>query len=312
MQVVREFRDVPASVRGGVLTIGNFDGVHRGHQVVIASVRRLALELGAPAGVMLFDPHPRAFLQPGFHPFTLTPLSYRLELLAALGLDFAAVLPFGAELAALTARDFIADVLVAGFAVRHLVTGYDFNFGKGRAGDNALLEAEGKRLGFGVTIQQPEQDGEAAYSSSRIREALRAGDVTEAARQLGRPWRVDGIVIAGAGRGVGLGYPTANIALPPGTELAHGIYAARVWIGGAPHSAVAYLGRRPTFDGGAPMFETFLIGYDGNLYGKTIGIELVAFIRPDKGFANAEALKAQMDRDVAEAIAHLRLDAVRP
>jgi len=312
MLVARNYQDVPAGARGGVLSIGNFDGVHLGHQAVIAQTRARAAALNAPAGVMLFDPHPRAFFKPEPPLFTLTPMDQRLELLAALGLDFAAVLAFNAALASLPAEAFIAQVLVGGFAVRHVVVGHDFNFGKGRTGNQALLEAEGRRLGFGVTGLDPVADGSAAYSSSRIREALAAGKVEDAARLLGRHWRVDGIVISGAGRGAGLGYPTANIALPPGTGLALGIYAARVWVDGAAHPAVAYHGKRPVFDDGKPGFETFLINYDSDLYGKCIRIDLVSHIRGDRRFDGVEALKSQMDRDVAEALARLALDAVRP
>ena len=312
MLVVRSYHDVPAGARGGVLTIGNFDGVHRGHQAVIAEVRARAVSLGAPAGAMLFDPHPRAFFKPEPPLFTLTPMELRLELLAGVGLDFAAVLPFNAALAGLSATDFITQVLVGGFAVRQVVIGHDFSFGKGRTGNQALLEAEGRRLGFSVSALDPVADASAALSSSRVRQALAAGDVAGAARQLGRWWRIDGNVISGAGRGAGLGYPTANIALPAGTELALGIYAARVWVDGVPHPAVAYYGKRPVFDDGKPGFESFLIDYDGDLYGKCIRIDLVSHIRGDRKFDGVEALKRQMDRDVADALERLTLDAVRP
>jgi riboflavin kinase / FMN adenylyltransferase len=312
MLVVGSYHDVPAAARGAVLTIGNFDGVHRGHQAVIAKTRATAATLKAPAGVMLFDPHPRAFFKPEPPLFTLTPMEQRLELLAALGLDFAAVLPFDAALAGLSATDFVAKVLVGGFAARHVVVGHDFCFGKGRTGNRALLEAEGRRLGFGVNALEPLADGQAAFSSSRVREALAAGKVDEAALLLGRPWRIDGIVISGAGRGAGLGYPTANIALPPGTELALGIYAALAWVDGVSHPAVAYLGKRPVFDGGKPGFEVFLIDFDGDLYGKCIRIDMVSHIRGDRNFDSIEALKSQMDHDVAAALTVLGLDAVRP
>ncbi len=310
MQVVRSYRDVPASARHGVLTIGNFDGVHLGHQAVIGEVKRLAAALEGPAGVMLFDPHPRAFFQPHVPLFTLTPLPARLELLADLGLDFAAVLPFDAAMAALPAQTFIMDVLAAGFAVRHAVVGYDFNFGKGRTGNGALLMAEGERLGFGVTIQAAAGDG-AAYSSSRIRDLLRLGDVAGAARLMGRWWRIEGEVVPGAGRGAGMGFPTANLRLPPGVDLAHGIYATWVWIDGQRHPAASYLGKRPTFDNTAPVFETFLLAYDGNLYGRSLAVDLVAFLRPDMAFPDAAALSVQMDADCAKALRILEDAGVR-
>ncbi len=301
MQVLREFEHVPVGARHGVLTIGNFDGVHRGHAAVIATVRKIAHDLGGPAGVVLFDPHPRAFFQPSQPLFTLTPISQRLELLAALGLDFAAVLPFDQAMASLSAEDFIGKVLVVGFAVRHVVVGYDFNFGRDRRGTGELLLAEGARRGFVVTIETAAGDPEAAFSSSRIRQLLRVGKVGEAAGLLGRWWRIEGEVIHGAGRGAGLGFPTANIALPSGIELMHGIYASWVWIDGVRHPAASYLGKRPTFDNGLPIFETFLIDFNGDLYGKRLAIDLVAFLRADQPFTGVEALKMQMHADCAEA-----------
>jgi riboflavin kinase / FMN adenylyltransferase len=304
MEIVRSFRDVPGAARGGVVTIGNFDGVHRGHQAVIAEVRTLAAKIGAPSIVMLFDPHPRAFFQPDKPLFTLTPMPERLDLLAGLGLDFAAVLPFDAAMAGLSAQDFAAKVLAKGFEARHVVVGYDFNFGKGRTGNAQVLKDLGGHLGFGVSVQPPEQDAHSVYSSSRVREMLRKGDVAGAARQLGREWRIGGTVITGAGVGRNLGYPTANIPMPPGTELAHGIYAARVLVDGMTHPAVAYYGRRPTFDGGSPGFEVFLLNFNANLYDKPLKVDLIAFIRGDHSFPDAAALSAQMGLDVAEALKH--------
>ena len=312
MQIVRSFTDVPEAARHGALTIGNFDGVHLGHAAVIATLREVAAGLGSPSGVMLFEPHPRQYFQPEKPLFTLTPVPQRLELLAGLGLDFAVVLPFDKAMASLPADAFVANVLVGGLAVRHVTVGYDFNFGKNRAGDGALLEEAGRRHGFGVTIVKAAGDGNEAYSSSRIRELLRRGDVGAAAHLLGRWWRLEGEVVSGAGRGSGLGFPTANLALRPGTELGHGIYATWVWIDGARHAAVSYLGTRPTFDNGAPVFETFLLDYAGDLYGKPIGVDLVAHLRADRPFANIEELKAQMQADCAEALRRLHAAPIRP
>lgn len=305
MQVLRSFQDVPASAKHGAMTIGNFDGVHLGHQTVIAAVRRLADALPGPAVAMLFDPHPRQYFQPGTPQFTLTPQSERLTLLADLGLDFTVVLPFDAGLAALPAEAFIEVVLVAGFAVRRVVIGYDFSFGRGRSGNGELLMAAGQRHGFTVSVEAAAADGTGAYSSSRIRELLRLGNVAGAASLLGRWWRINGDVIAGAGRGAGLGFPTANITLRPGIELAHGIYASWVWIDGARHPAASYLGSRPTFDNGQPVFETFLLDYDGDLYGRSVSIDFVDFLRPDRAFPDPIALATQMHADCAEVMRRL-------
>lgn len=312
MRVIRGWDSVPAELKGAVLAVGNFDGVHRGHQAVLSEAIAHARALGAPAGVMVFDPHPREFFAPDRPLFKLTPIGYRLRLLGALGLDLAVVLAFDARLAAMPAEQFIAEVLVAGLGVRQVVVGYDFNFGKGRTGTPELLRREGDRCGFEVAVV-PAFGGEGstgqAISSSGIRDMLRRGEVRAAAMALGHWWRVSGTVISGAGRGNGMGYPTANITLPVGTELKHGIYAARVHVEGKRFAGAAYLGTRPTFDDGAPLLETFLFDFDGNLYGREIEIELIEFLRGDQAFAGMEALKAQMDSDcrtarqVLEAIA---------
>lgn len=300
MQVVRDFNGVPAALRGGALTIGNFDGVHLGHRAVVERVREQANRLGAPAGAMLFDPHPRQFFQPTRPLFVLTPLPRRLELLAELKLDFAAVLAFDADMAGMTASRFVETVLVEGFGVRQVTVGHDFRFGKGRTGDGDFLAEAGRRHGFEVCLLPAVSDGAEVYSSSRVREALRQGRVDEAARQLGRPWALDGIVIAGAGRGAGFGYPTANMALPLGIELAHGIYAARAWIDGQAYKGAAYFGKRPALDNGDASFETFLLDFAGNIYGKHMRVELVDHVRPDRNFADEASLRAQMAQDVRD------------
>lgn len=301
MRVQRSWRDVPADLMGAALAIGNFDGVHRGHQAVIGTTMATARRLGAPAGVMLFDPHPREFFRPAEPLFKLTPLPMKLRLLEALGLDLAVVLPFDAALAALPAAGFIETVLAEGLGIRHAVVGYDFNFGAGRTGTPQLMEAEGERLGFGVTVVGAVGEEGPAFSSSRVRSLLREGRVMEAAHVLGHWWQVSGTVTSGAKRGTGLGYPTANFALLPGTELGHGIYAARITFGCMVHEGAAYLGTRPTFDNGAPVLETFLFDFDGDLYGREIAVEFIEKLRGDQAFSSIEALKAQMDDDCARA-----------
>jgi riboflavin kinase / FMN adenylyltransferase len=301
LRAIRSYRDVPAEARGGVLAIGNFDGVHRGHQAVVGQAMRLADGLGAPPGVLMFEPHPRLFFQPEKPLFTLTPLEEKLRLFGELGLCFAAVLPFDASLASLEAHQFVHQVLLDGFAVRHVVVGHDFNFGRGRAGNWQLLADEGQRGGFGVTSLEAIGDGLAAFSSSRIRGQLREGDVAGAALALGHWWRITGKVIGGSKRGAGLGFPTANIEIPAGVELKHGIYAARVVVDGSRHAGAAYLGTRPTFDNGRAVLETFIFDFDEQLYGREIAVELMEFLRPDQAFQGIEALKAQMVEDCRRA-----------
>lgn len=306
MHVVHGYEHVPADVRGAALAIGNFDGVHRGHQALLARVKeraRTEADHGGRklAGALLFEPHPRELFAPDRTYFRLTTLEQKLELLEAFGVDLAVVLAFDRALASLTAAEFIERVLVAGLGVRHIVIGYDFFFGKGRGGSAALMSKAGAEMGFGVSIVDPVgEDGE-VFSSSAIRSALAMGDVRAAAEALGHWWRIAGVVTGGYKRGTGLGYPTANIKLPRGTALGHGIYAVRVHIDGTCHAGAAYLGTRPTFDNGQAVLETFLFDFDDNIYGRTISIEFIAHLRGDRRFESAEALKAQMDKDCAAA-----------
>jgi riboflavin kinase / FMN adenylyltransferase len=300
MQVIHGYRNVPAGLRGAAIALGNFDGVHRGHRALIAAAKTAAIAKGAAAGVMLFEPHPREYFQPDEPHFRLTPLNRKLVLFRELGLDVAFVEAFDAALAALTADAFIERVLVAGLGISHVVIGYDFYFGNKRGGNPETLVNAGAELGFGVTVVPPQAEGGEAFSSSAIRLHLAQGDIRGATRILGSPWRVSGTVIGGAKRGTGMGYPTANLPMPKGTALGHGIYAVRAVVDGLAHDAAAYLGTRPTFDDGMPVLEVFLLDFDGDLYGREIGVEFVDFIRPDRKFSSADELVVQMNDDVAK------------
>jgi riboflavin kinase / FMN adenylyltransferase len=299
MDVIHGHDHVPRKARGAVIAIGNFDGVHRGHQVLLAKAKDIAKLLKAPAGVLAFDPHPRTLFQPDRPHFRLTTVTQRIALFQRYGMDLAVVLPFNRALAELSAEHFIERILVAGLGIKHAVIGYDFHFGKGRGGSPASLTAAGNEMGFGVTVVDPVAAGGEVVSSSAIRAELAQGDVEGAAALLGHNWRVSGEVKGGAKRGTGMGYPTANIGLAPGTALAHGIYAVRVHVGGKLHDGAAYLGTRPTFDNGEAVLETFLLDFDGDLYGKTIELEFIGFIRGDRKFDSMDALVAQMYKDVA-------------
>jgi riboflavin kinase / FMN adenylyltransferase len=312
MIVVHGTDDVPAAARGGALAIGNFDGVHRGHQALIAAALAEARQQGRPAGVILFEPHPREVFQPDKPHFRLTPLPRKLALLEGLGLDMAVVVRFDAALAGLTADDFIDRVLVRALDVAHVVVGYDFRFGKGRSGDPETLQRAGAQHGFGVTVVAQVAEAGEVFSSSAVRAELAQGDVEGAASMLGHWWRVAGTVVGGAKRGTGLGYPTANLVLPPGTALAHGIYAVRVYFDGRRLDGAAYLGTRPTFDDGEAVLEVFLFDFDGDLYGRPIEVEFIGFVRADAKFASAAALQEQMARDCERARQILAAAPVQP
>ena len=305
IEILHGYRSVPATLRGAVLAIGNFDGVHRGHQALIKTAADVAIAVmprPAPCGVIVFEPHPREHFHPDRPHFRLTPLPRKLELFAEFGARIAVVLAFDAALASMSADEFMSQVLADGLGVRHVVVGHDFHFGRGRGGDVRALEAAGQRLGFGVTIVAPVAEGGEVFSSSAIRAELAQGDVESAAEALGHWWRVSGTVVGGAHLGTGFGFPTANIDVPRGVGLAHGIYAVRVILDdGRRFNGAAYLGTRPTVDDGPPRLETFLLDFSENLYGRTITLELIARIRGDKRFANFEDLKAQIARDCEEA-----------
>ncbi len=301
MKVFENPDAVPGDAQNGVLALGNFDGVHRGHQTVIGDALTLGRKTGRPVGVMTFDPHPRKFFQPNATMFTLTPTSQKLKLFNALGCDFTGVMTFDANMASLTGEAFVRDVLHGVWRVGHVVVGYNFFFGKGRSGSPQLLLDIGQEVGFGVSVMSPASDDGQVFSSSAARDYLRAGDVRGAADILGYWWTVAGVVESGAGIGTGMGYPTANVMLAPGQDLHHGIYAARVLYDGQRFNAAAYLGRRPTFDNGIAKLEVYLFEFNDDLYGREINVELIDFIRPDQGFESAEALVAQMDDDCAKA-----------
>jgi riboflavin kinase/FMN adenylyltransferase len=312
MRVVHGYRDVPEAARGGVLAIGNFDGVHRGHQALIEAAVAKAREIGAPAGALIFEPHPREFFHPEEPHFRLTPLPQKLEIFEGLGLDLAIVLAFDAQLSGLSADAFISQVLVEGLRARHIVIGHDFFFGKSRGGTPETLQLASQKLGFGLTVIAPvAEDGE-VFSSSAIRLRLAQGDVRGAARMLGRWWRVGGSVVGGAKRGLGLGFPTANVPLPRGTGLGHGIYAVRAFVEGERYEGAAYLGTRPTYDDGKPVLEVFLFGFSGDLYGREVAVEFIDFVRPDRKFESTEALIAQMKSDCAHAQDILAAAPTRP
>jgi len=301
MHVVHGYRDVPEAARGGVLAIGNFDGVHRGHQALIKAAVAKARAIAAPAGALIFEPHPREFFHPEEPHFHLTPLPQKLEIFEGLGLDLAIVLSFDAKLAGLSADAFISQVLVEGLGARHVVIGHDFFFGKNRSGTPETLQEAAAEHGFGLTVVAPvAEDGE-VFSSSIIRLRLAQGDVKGAARMLGRWWRSGGTVVGGAKRGLGLGFPTANVPLPRGTGLGHGIYAVRTYMDGERYEGAAYLGTRPTYDDGMPVLEVFLFAFDGDLYGREIAVEFIDFVRADRKFASSEALIAQMKTDCVRA-----------
>lgn len=294
--------DAPPRLRGGVVAIGNFDGVHRGHQHVLALARDRAREEGRPALALTFEPHPRTVFQPDAPVFRITPPAAKAAVMAAFGLDGLAVARFDRAFASQSPDDFIERILRESLGASVLVVGDDFRFGAGRKGDVAMLRAAGAGAGFTVTaVDLVVDDAGGQVSSTRVRSALEAGAVRAAADLLGyRPIAV-APVVHGEKRGREMNYPTANQSLGEACRLRHGIYAVRVNVDGAWFGGVASYGRRPTFDDGAPLLETFVFDFSGDLYGRDLQVTLVEWLRPEVRFDGMDALVAQMDADSAAA-----------
>ena len=293
---------MPQSLRGAVIALGNFDGFHLGHQAVAGEALAWARAERRPAIIATFDPHPVRFFAPNTPPFRLTTLDQRAELFAAAGADAMLVFEFDAALAATTAEAFVQDLLAADLGVAGVVTGEDFTFGKGRAGNVAVLAELGASCNLRARAVGPVSDADGVISSSRIREALRAGDCATAARLLTRPFAVRGEVRHGAKLGRTIGYPTANLELGNYLRPRYGIYAVTGTLpGGQVLHGAANLGIRPSFEPPIELLETYFFDFDGDLYGKTLEIALHHYLREEAKFETLEALTAQMDKDCAAA-----------
>ncbi|TNE62259.1 MAG: bifunctional riboflavin kinase/FAD synthetase [Alphaproteobacteria bacterium] len=304
MRLFRHINEVTTADRGSVVALGNFDGFHRGHQVVIGEAGRLAREMGLNLTVVVTEPHPVSFFAPGKPPFRLTPFRERLQLLEQFGVDQLLVLPFDKSLAAMSAQDFVQHVLLDGLGAMHVCVGYDYRFGKSRGGGTDVLAWMGEMEGFGLTVIRPVTVGlegyaGEVYSSTLVRQALQAGEARKAAALLGHWWSINGRVTEGDKRGRTIGFPTANVELGESLEPRLGVYAVRVHMEGDKkiYQGVANVGRRPTFDKRDVRLEVHLFDFAGDIYGRHLRVELVAFLRPEQKFDGIDALKDQIARD---------------
>ena len=293
---------LPETARGAVIAVGNFDGLHRGHQAVIEAAGGLAHAAGARLAVLTFEPHPRSVFRPDDPHFRLTPYRVKVRWLETLGVDFLYLIRFDAAFRDRSAESFVREVLIADLGARHVVSGWDFRFGRGRGGDLASLTAVGAAHGLGVTGVGPVADANGqVFSSTRIRVALLGGRPREAAVVLGRPWEIEGRVESGDRRGRTIGFPTANVELGDYLRPAFGVYAVRAGVdmGAATHwrDGVANLGRRPTVGGEVERLETHLFDFNDDLYGRHLRVQLIEFLRPERRFDGLEQLKAQIAQD---------------
>ena len=315
MRIFRHVAGLPDTVRDTSVAIGNFDGVHLGHQAVIREAARYAVELGTSLSVITFDPHPRRFFRAEDQPFQLTPLRGKVRRFEEIGVDQLLVVHFDGETSKLTHEQFVDTFITGGFQAKHVAVGYDFVFGAGRGGDGDYLRECSERDGFGLSTIEPVRDkSETIYSSTNIRNCLRAGNPVGAANLLGRPWEVEGRVIKGDQRGREIGFPTANISLDDYLEPALGVYA--VWVGVEEggvttwHAGCANIGRRPTFDKNEVNCETYIFDFTDDIYDKLLRVALVEYIRPEKKFNGIAQLREQIALDSHDARA--LLDSIGP
>jgi len=303
VEIVTDWRSLPDGLKGAAVAIGAFDGVHRGHTAVIERAREAAQRLRAPLGVVSFDPHPRRWFQPSAAPFRLMTPGQMARALAALSVDRLYLLPFDVEMAAMSDEAFAGQVLAHGLGIRHAAVGFDFTYGKDRAGSPEGLRRHGEALGFTVDVTRRIDDADGLkLSSSAVREALKAGDMSRAAAILGRPFAIEGEVVHGDKRGRTIGVPTANVRMGDYMRPAYGVYATRTRLpNGRIINGVANLGVRPMYELDEPLLEVWLFDFNEDLYGQTIETELVAFLRGEMSFDGLDALKVQIEADAEAA-----------
>ena len=303
LKIVHGWKDLPAQARGAAAALGNFDGVHRGHQQVIAEAAKAASALKAPLGVITFDPHPRRLFRPTEPAFRLMTIEQQARVLSGMGVDILYLLPFDFQMASFSDKEFVEQVLVEGLGVKHVAAGFDISFGKGRTGSPEALRDYGQQNGFGVSIAAPVA-GRAGdkFSSTSVRDALREGQPEEAARILGRPFAIEGVVRRGQQLGRQLGFPTANVEIVDYVVPKLGVYATRTRLpDGREVPGVANLGNNPTTGEVETRLETWLFDFDEDLYGQVIETQLIAFLRPELKFDSIELMVEQIRRDEAQA-----------
>lgn len=301
MKILRNLTQLPDSHKGCIIALGNFDGLHQGHQSLINEARHLAKKYNKPAAVMTFEPHPLEILKPDLPPFRLTTQAQKFARLEALGVDVCICLPFTEDFSKLTGRAFIESLLVDALQVSHVVIGYDFIFGYKRSGNAALLKEYGEKHDYGFSQVKALGDASAPFSSTRIRNYLREGKVAEANALLGTPFTMCGEVIRGKQQGRQLGFPTANMGLKNYLHPRYGVYAVTVKIDDTAYRAVANIGIRPTFNDKEPLLEVHLFDFSADLYHKEIAVCFHAFIRDEQAFSDIIALKQQITKDCQHA-----------
>lgn len=301
MKIFRHYENLPDEVKGSVIVLGNFDGFHKGHQTVIGRAGKLARKMNASLAVLVLEPHPRSYFNPGQDDFRLTSFRTKTHLMENFGVDTLFVLPFDNKLSHRTAQDFVMGILLDGLGVLHVFVGYDYRFGAGRGGSANVLQQMGHMEQFGVTIVEKIMEGDHIYSSTNIRDSLRAGDVRRSADRLGHWWHVEGHVLRGDQRGRTINFPTANLSMEGYIKPKLGVYAVRVMIASGPAkgtwNGVANMGTRPTFNKNDLVLEAHIFDFDYDIYELPIRVEFVDFIREERKFDGLDALQDQIRKD---------------
>lgn len=301
MRIIRDIDHCPDDARHSIMALGNFDGVHRGHQAILKHCVDMAQADGLSPAVMTFEPHPRAYFSQNKSPVSIYTLRQKLTCLERAGIELVFLLRFNARLAGMPASEFIEAILHRSLGVSHVMTGYNFAFGKGRSGNTQFLAQEAARLGFGFTALPAVTESDTVISTSAIRAALAAGDMRQASHMLGHAYHMEGRVVEGERRGRAIGFPTANIRVSHLYTPRYGVYAVRAHLGNLTFHGVANLGIKPTFAHAEPLLEVHLFDCSSMLYGKRLRVELLHFIRPEQAFTDIEALKIQIAQDARQA-----------
>ncbi|MFQ3360893.1 MAG: riboflavin kinase/FMN adenylyltransferase [Alphaproteobacteria bacterium] len=307
MEIINSYKNIPKRLQGGVVALGNFDGVHLGHRVLLKETIKLAYELNVFPGVMTFAPHPKKFFQPENSFFQLTNSQQQSEIISKMGIGVIYEIIFNEQLSKMLPQEFVEEVLIGGLNVGHLVVGWNFKFGSRRIGNIDTLRELCNSHSIGLSVVDPETDNKnTLYSSTRIREDIANGNIESAAKTLGYNWSVSGKVISGDKRGRDLGFPTINMELDDGIILLPGIYATFVFIDDKKYKSISYYGDRPTYDGKNILLETFLFDFDEDLYDSLVKVEFISFLRGDQYFDKSEDLRLQMSLDCSKALAILK------
>ena len=303
MQIIHNCIEFPDDALDSVIALGNFDGVHKGHGQILAELKRLAEQANKTSAVMTFEPHPRRFFAPESNPFRLTSLEQKSNLIEKAGIDYLFVIDFDQQFANISPEEFVEEILVNKLKASHIITGYDFTFGKNRQGDTGSLQ---EYSGFDYTKIDEISDNGQRYSSSNIRKYLQNAQIKQANEMLGHGFKLKGRVLKGEALAAKLGFPTANIDMGEYIRPAYGVYAVKIKIDGKIHKAVANIGVKPTFKDKKELLEVHVFDFNHDIYGKEVEVELVDFIRQENKFNSIEDLKAQITKDCAKAKEALR------